>query len=223
MTTLMRKLRDRRQDEGAESGFTLMEMLVAMLVFTIFATMVLEIYVTLVTQQVSTNNRFNNTGEAQTVMDRLSSELRAAVYCACGSTPAAPIASAGANSITFYAALGGSTGPTEIQFQLSGSQLTETDTPANTGGTSPSWTFTGSPTVSILSPSIGNSSSTPLFTYYNQADQALSSPLTTTAQTVAVESVCVNLVVESGSSSSAAATLDNCIHLVNVDFANGNG
>jgi prepilin-type N-terminal cleavage/methylation domain-containing protein len=211
--------RRRRSDAGTEAGFTLIEMLIAMLVFTIFAAMVLGIYVNLVTQQTSSNDRFANTGEGQVIMDRLTSDLRAAVYCACGSTPASPLSSATATSITFYAAIGGGPGPTEVTFNLSGDQLTETDTPA-TGGASPYWTF-GQPKTAILSPSIANSTSNPLFTYYNSGGTELASPMTTTAQTVAVEMVCVNLVVNSNKDPGSAATLDNCVHLLNVDYANG--
>lgn len=212
----------RRRREAGELGFTLVETLVAMLVFTIFSAMVVEIYASLSNQETTVDTRFTSTGLSQTVMDHLTSELKAAVYCSCGSTPDSPIATATATSITFYAALGGTTGPTEVQFTLSGNKLTETDTPAQAGGQSPNWSFPGPATVTIVSPSVINSTSNPLFTYYNSSGTALSAPLAGPDQTVAVESVGVNLVVETGTSRTAS-TLDDVVHLSNVDFAAGNG
>lgn len=211
--------RRRTTAEGDERGFTLIETLVAMLVFTIFAATVTQIYVSMVRQENGSETRFSNTGEAQTIMDRLTSELRSATYCTCGGSQQTPIASGDGDDITFYASLGGSTGPTKIQFQLSGTSLTETDTPAS-GGAAPTWSFTGPATTSILNPTIGNSSSSPLFTYYTSAGGTLTTPLSS-AQTVAVESIGVNLVVGNGSASTA--TLHDQVHLSNVDFEAGNG
>lgn len=210
-----------RYTDEDERGFSLIEMLIAMFVFSLFCTMVLTIYTSLVGQENGVHNRFLNTSEGQLTMDRMTEQLRSAVYCVCGSTTQSPIASADGNDITFYAALGGTNGPTKIQYQLSGNQLTETDWAAS-GGSSGNWTFASTPSAKMTDGSVGNSSSNPLFTYYNQAGTQITTSLGSPAQTVAVESVNVNLVLQNGGGQNAA-TIDDRVHLSNVDIVAADG
>lgn len=219
---MRRHLRENREAKD-ERGFTLVELLVAMSIFTIFATIVVGISQSFMTTSMNSQQRMNNIGNAQGIMDRLTSEIRAAVSCACGGATASPIASADGNDLTFYASLGGSTGPTKVQFTLTGTTLTEVDTPADPGGTAPVWTFTGTPKTIMVSSDVVNTTSNPLFTYFQQSGtQITTTPLSpgSSPSSNTVESVGINLDVQ-GSVAGSSVSLADRVHLLNVDYTSG--
>ncbi len=219
----MRHPARRRRESPTEGGFTLVELLVAMAIFTIFGTVVVRISESFMSTSVNAQQRMDNIGNAQGIMDRLTSEIRAAVSCACGGSTASPIASADANDITFYANLGGSTGPTEVQFTLSGTTLKEVDTPADSGGTAPNWTFTGPPKTIMVSTDVVNDATNPLFTYFDQSGtQITTTPLNpgSSPSSTAIESVGINLAVQ-GTIAGSSVSLADRVHLLNVDYTSG--
>ena len=203
------------EDTDREDGFTLVEFLVAMLIFSILSTLVLAISARFFSTSTSASQVFNNTSTAETVMDRLTKEIRAAVYE--GTSPPSPIISASPTSLSFYAALGGVNGPTKVVLSLSNNTVTESDYAA-ISGSSPTWSYSATPATTVISAYVVNPSSTPLFTYY-QSSGALTSPQTLSgaANTVAIATIQINLVVQQGSGANAA-TLSDTVPLLNVDY-----
>lgn len=205
------------EQRTSERGFTLIEFLMAMFVFSILSTMVLAISGRFFSVSTSASEIFNNTSTAQNVMDRLTKELRAAVYE--GSSPPTPIISTTPTSLSFYAALGAATGPTEVMLTLSNKTLTESDYPAvsNSGST---WTYSTTAQTTVISSHVVNPSGTALFTYYpnNSNTPIVPQTLTTPETTSTIESIGIDLVVQQGATGNAA-TLASEVHLLNVDYA----
>jgi len=199
-----------------DRGFTLIEFLMAMFVFSILSTMVLAISGRFFSTSTSATEIFNNTSAAQNVMDRLTKEIRAAVYE--GSSPETPIVAATPTSLTFYAALGAATGPTEVVFTLSNKTLTESDYPAvsNSGST---WTYSTTPQITLISSNVVNPTGTALFSYFTTTGpEPYPQTFTTPETTDTIESIGIDLVVQQNAAGNAA-TLVSQVYLLNVDYA----
>src|SRR5690348_14265825 len=91
-------LRGRR----SEGGFSLIELMVAMTLLSLVTAAGFGTVIEMQHQAMLTTDRFTAEGEAQTITDRITKDLRTAV--APSSTEAA-FASASPNDVTFYASL----------------------------------------------------------------------------------------------------------------------
>ncbi len=101
---------------------------------------------------MTTTNRFTAEGEAQTIADRITKDIRSAVTA---SATGAAFASADVNDVTFYANLADPNGPTKLHAYLTLQRGTnvylfhEDATPPDTGGSPGNYTYTGAPSTRI--------------------------------------------------------------------------
>ncbi len=96
-----------------DSGFTLLELTIAMGIFSMLAMLIMYTLNGFVTLQNQTLNRFYATSSAQNIIDQLSKDIRTAVTPTGIAGQTTPFVSASPTSLTFYANLGG-VSPTEI-------------------------------------------------------------------------------------------------------------
>ncbi len=96
-----------------DRGFTLLELTIAMAIFSVLSMLIMYTLNGFVTLQNQTLNRFYATSSAQNIIDQLSKDIRTAVTPSGISGQITPFVSASPTSLTFYANLGGSA-PTEI-------------------------------------------------------------------------------------------------------------
>ena len=111
----MTRFRQHLRSRHSEAGHTLVEMMIATMLLSVVIAAAFGAVIVMQNQAVATQNRFTAEGEAQTIADRITKDLRTAV--APSSTTAA-FASADANDVVFYANLvdlatqSGTSGPT---------------------------------------------------------------------------------------------------------------
>jgi prepilin-type N-terminal cleavage/methylation domain-containing protein len=139
------KGRPRRTDER---GFTIAEMTVTTLILGVLSAAAMTVTNSFLSNSDRATQRFTNVGEAQTVMDALTRDLRAATIIV---SPVSPTA------VTFYATLGGPSGAELLTFNLTGSTLTQATSLSPPYNTS---------TSATLGAHVAGSSGV-LFTYYD--------------------------------------------------------
>lgn len=153
----------------AESGVSLLELVIAMFVFMLILGVVYQTVVIFQTTSATTNARVRSLDQAQLAVDSMSRQLRTAVDPSAG---VSAIVSAAPNAITFYANLGSaqttaSVGPTKVTLSLvstpNGSVLQETQTAAS--GTAPGWTWPGPAVTQVLATHLVTPPGSALFTY----------------------------------------------------------
>ena len=158
-----------RLDLRSESGFTLVELLVATAIGMVVSTATLAIVITSVHFSSNYADRVDATQQGRTAMQKLTQLLNSS----CVAASVAPILpTSDANNLWFYSALGDNPTitPSEEEVSFSGGQLV-LNTFANTGGTGPaSWTFASTATSQfVLLPHAAQVGSTPIFQYYGYA------------------------------------------------------
>ena len=160
-----------------ESGFTLIELLTSMVMGTIVMFGVVVVTTAAVHSQDRVDRRVVANQTARPLMTRIVQEL----HSACVAPRITPIVSGStATSISFLSKSGSAVTPTPDlhTISLSGSTLTEQIFPA-TGGTQPTWTFSGTASSTYR---LANNVSAPsgvAFRYYQFLNGALAtSPLT---------------------------------------------
>lgn len=186
---------------------SLVEMLVATMILAILSVTVMTIVVVLMDSGSASNHRFQNLGDAQPVMELLTSDIRAGTG----------VSAAGPETITFQSALGQAGGQTQITFTLASTgTLTQTSVQPNASGGG-STTSTRQLSSNVVYPATG---ATPLFTYYTVSGIALTSAQAQ-ASPSQVASVSINLVDNNDLQNAASAsTLSAQVWLLNVVYSN---
>jgi type II secretory pathway pseudopilin PulG len=197
--------RPRRRDD---SGTSLVEMVVTTMVLGVLSAMAMAVTISVQDASNVATTQVGNVGDAQTVIDTLTSDLQAAVTAG---TNSAPVTTLQPDTVTFYSDLGAAGGPTEITFALTGTELTQTAIP---------YPWSGAGTTQVLSNTIDNGTLdavgpgalSPVLTYF-QSDGT--TPTTDPAQ---VGSVKVNLMDNSSKLPDAVGTLSQQVWLRNVSY-----
>lgn len=120
-------------------------------------------------------------------VDNAISALREATY---GDDGSYPISTAGTSTLTIYSDVDQDTGVERLQFKLVGTTLYEYIT--NATGTPPAYAVNPQSTTTIAT-NIRNTSSTPIFTYYDTSGVQLS---TTSPNIASISSVKVQIMVD---------------------------
>jgi prepilin-type N-terminal cleavage/methylation domain-containing protein len=203
-----------------EQGFTLVELLVATALLSLVTAGAFGTLIQMQHAAVVTTDRFTAEGEAQTIADRITKDLRTAV--APSSTQAA-FASAAPNDVTFYASLADPNGPTKLHAYASlipGTSVYvfhEDSTKPDSGGTPGNYSYTHFPNVSRLDGRYLDTSQ-PIFTFYDSNGNVLTSAqLATLAGLRSIDAVGVNLRVRVRPSS-PIVVITTLIHARNVDY-----
>jgi len=154
-----------RLDLRSESGFTLVELMVATMIAIIVSAATLAIVIVSVHFSSNYSDRVDATQEGTIAMTKITQALNSS----CVSASLAPILSTSdASDVWFYSLLGDNATiqPNKVEISLSGGQLVM-NTYAYTGGSSPAtWTFSSTPTAFVLLPAAAQSGSTAVFQYY---------------------------------------------------------
>jgi Tfp pilus assembly protein PilW len=156
----------RFENRDRESGYTLIELTVALAAgLVVFAGLTMVLLATM-HQSTRTSNRVHATQEARLVLQRIVTDL----HSSCVASEVAPIQpNSGENSIAYVYQTGSEAALTPVlhEVTLSGTTLNMLTYPATSGST-PSWTFSTTPSASktlmnnVAPPATG----APVFTYY---------------------------------------------------------
>ena len=187
---MSRPTRHRGQD-----GFTLTELLIGVVIGTIFMFAIYGFYDSSLSSETTQQGQVLAQDQARDALNQLSSQLREAVSPDDGITP--PIVSLTPTQIEFYADM--SRSPTELTpkpqeflYQVSGGALVrEISTPV---GAAPPYSYGAFSGPETLIGSVANSSGTPMFSAANAAGTALPATMSTPT-TIGIALVHVNMVV----------------------------
>lgn len=204
----------RRRNEG---GFSLAEVLVAMIVMSLLGTAIVSMVSSVARGSTAATNRLQATTRGATITDRLTKYIRAAHLST--SSPQSPIILGDTNHITFQSDFGDATGPRRVDVALSGSAtsgtLTETYNLADVGS---AYSYTGPAKMRTLAYADLNTVAGGIFTYYDATGTALTGlPLTTLAQTTRVARVRITLTTQEPGVA-APVTLSTLVYLRNVEY-----
>ncbi len=173
----------------SESGFTLIELMVALVIGIVVSTATLAIVITSVHLSSNYNDRVDANQQGRTAMLQITQALNSS----CVASAVAPILSASDSSdVWFYSVLGDSPtiNPNKVEISLTGGSLVMKTYPY-ASGTAPNWVFSGTATTFTLLQYAQASGSTPVFQYFGYSGGALSttaysaSPLGSNAATTA--------------------------------------
>jgi hypothetical protein len=165
-----------------------------------------------------TTDRFTAEGEAQTISDRITKDLRAAVTT---SATGAAFAAADVNDVTFYANLADPTGPTKLHAYLTlqgGTNVYlfhEDATPPDAGGSTGNYSYTGTTSTRIDGKYLDTTQ--PIFSFYDSDNNAIATPITTIAALRSIDAVGINLRVRV-TPNSPIVVMNSTVHIRNTDY-----
>jgi len=173
-----------RRDANGQAGFTLMELLIGVILGTIFMFAIYGFYDSSLSSFTTHRSEVLAQSQARDAMDELGSQLREAVSPDNGITP--PIVSLTPTQIEFYADMNRSPTeeipkPTEYLYQIvNGALVREFSQPV---GASPPYSYGAFSSPETLVPSIANSSVLPLFAAVNGNGVAMPATMSTPTTT----------------------------------------
>jgi prepilin-type N-terminal cleavage/methylation domain-containing protein len=201
-----------------ESGYTLIETMIAMMLLSVVIAAAFGVVAVMQRGAVATTNRFTAEGEAQTISDRISKDLRSAVTA---SAVGAAFASADVNDVTFYANLADPNGPTRLHAYLTllgGTNVYlfhEDSTPPVAGGSPGNYTYTATPATRIDGKYLDTSQ--PIFSYFDADGNPITTPISTTASLRSIDSVGINIRVRV-TPQAPIVVIQTTVHIRNVDY-----
>ncbi len=218
MTVVTRTFRAWRRARD-ERGHTLMELMVATALLSVVLAATFGSLIAMQNQQSRTTDRFTAEGEAQTIADRITKDLRTAVA---PSATSAAFASASPNDVTFYASLSDVNGPTKLHAYTSvvpGTNVSvfhEDTTAPDAGGSAGNYTYSGSPVVRLDGRYIDTTQ--PMFAYYDSDGNPISATdLLTTAGLRSIDQVDITLRVQVHPNS-PSVVISTRVHIRSVDY-----
>ena len=214
---MIRRLRARARTRS-ESGYTLIESMIALMLLSIVIAAAFGVVSSMQRASMFTTNRFTAEGEAQTIADRITKDLRSAVTT---SAVGAAFASADVNDVTFYANLADPKGPTRLHAYLTllaGTNVYlfhEDATPPVAGGSPGNYTYTATPSTRIDGKYLDTSQ--PIFSYFDADGNPIPTPITTTAALRSIDSVGINVRVRV-TPQAPIVVIQTTVHIRNVDY-----
>jgi len=195
-----------------ESGYTLIETMVVMIVMSIILTFVYQVLITTQRTTFAANVRLENLEEARVLMATITKDLRTAARLNPTSSPF--ILPTTADEVTFYAYLNTFTQPVRVHIYVDASdRIVESILRAP---------YVGTPEIRVVGRYVAEDD---VFTYYGPDDPdtpGSEPPLTvplSAAELLEIEAVEVNLSIRKTTNASMApTTLINRVRLPNVDY-----
>jgi len=216
--TRIRTALRRRVDGRSDSGLTLAELMVTLVLMGVVGTLMLSATVMVSRTVTNAQASGDSLDIARIGMNRMARSIRAGIEIVrSGQANQPAIDSMGANSLTIYSSLGPS--PTKITYAIDANRnLTETVVAA--GGTSPYWTFTGTPKTTIIAYKIPTTAPN-LFSYLDANGTVLSiQSATDDATTGLVKQIQLNLQCDANPGKGVGpVTLTNTVVLPNLGVA----
>ena len=214
---MIARLRARTRSRS-QGGYTLIEMMIAMGLLSVVIASAFNVVSRMQRSAMLTTDRFTAEGEAQTIADRITKDLRSAVTT---SATGAAFAAADVNDVTFYANLADPTGPTKLRAYLtlqSGTNVYlfhEDSTPPDAGGSTGNYSYTGASSTRIDGKYLDTTQ--PIFSYADANGTPLVTPITTTAGLKSIDSVSINLRVRV-TPTSPIVVINTTVHVRNTDY-----
>jgi prepilin-type N-terminal cleavage/methylation domain-containing protein len=214
---LISRLRARVRS-GSESGYTLIESMIALMLLSVVIAAAFGVVSSMQRESTFTTNRFTAEGEAQTIADRITKDLRSAVTT---SATGAAFASADVYDTTFYANLADPTGPTKLHAYLTIQPGTnvylfhEDATPPDPGGSTGNYTYLVNPAATRIDGQYIDTSQ-PIFSYYDTSGNAIPTPVAT-ASLKSIDSVGINLRVRV-TPTAPIVVINTVVHIRNTDY-----
>jgi prepilin-type N-terminal cleavage/methylation domain-containing protein len=181
---------------AGQDGFTLTELLMGIVIGTIFMFAIYGFYDSSLSSETTHQGEVLAQGQARDALNQLTSQLREAVSPDDGLTP--PIVNLSPTQIEFYADL--SRSPTELMpkpeeflYQVSGGSLIRQV--AQPVGASPPYTYSAFSSAETLVSSVANSSGAPLFSAVNGNGVTLAATLSAPT-TIGIALVHVNMLAK---------------------------
>jgi prepilin-type N-terminal cleavage/methylation domain-containing protein len=201
-----------------QSGYTLIETMIAMTLLSVVIAAAFGVVSAMQRGAMLTTNRFTAEGEAQTISDRITKDIRSAVTT---SAAGAAFASADVNDVTFYANLADPNGPTRLHAYLTlqgGTNVYlfhEDSTAPDAGGSTGNYTYSGAASTRIDGKYIDTS--VPIFSYFDADNNPIPTPITTVAGLRSIDSVAINLRVRV-TPTSPVVVMNAVVHIRNTDY-----
>ncbi|MDR3557898.1 MAG: type II secretion system protein, partial [Candidatus Pacebacteria bacterium] len=169
------------------SGFTLVEVFISMAIFVAVMVAVTTFLININSENRTISGSFETAQDAQVILKTMLTELRQASTAANG---AYPIANAGTSSLTFFSDVDNDGSTEEITYSYIGNTLYRAIIQPT--GSPLSYNLASQSTSSLLT-DVRNSSSTPMFQYFDQNYTGTSSPLSLPISVSAVRLVKISL------------------------------
>jgi prepilin-type N-terminal cleavage/methylation domain-containing protein len=201
-----------------ESGFTLIETMVAMMLLSVVMAAAFGVIAVMQRGAMTTTNRFTAEGEAQTIADRITKDIRSAVTA---SATGAAFLSADVNDVTFYANLADPNGPTKLHAYLTilgGTNVYlfhEDSTPPDSGGSPGNYTYSSAASTRIDGKYLDTSQ--PVFSYFDADGNAITTPITTPSSLRSIDTVGINVRVRV-TPTAPIVVINSVVHVRNVDY-----
>jgi type II secretory pathway component PulJ len=174
----------------AHSGFTLVEVFISLAIFVSVMVAITAFLINIYSNNRTASGSFQTAQDAQVILKTMLTQLRQASTAVNG---AYPIAIAGTSSITFFSDVNNDGLTDEVTYSLIGSTLYSTVIKAS--GSPFSYNMANQATSSILT-NVRNSSSTPVFQYYDQNYTGTSSPLSLPINIPAIRLIKISLALD---------------------------
>jgi len=214
---LITRLRSRLRARS-EAGYTLIESMIALMLLSVVIAAAFGVVSSMQRASELTTDRFTAEGEAQTIADRITKDLRSAVQT---SATGAPFAAADINDVTFYANLGDASGPTELHAYLTqqpgtGVYLFHEDAiKADPGGSTGNYTYIHNPSITRIDGKYIDTSQ-PMFSYFDSSGAPIPTPVAS-SKLASIDSVQINLRVRV-TPISPVVVMSATVHIRNTDY-----
>lgn len=175
--------------QNSQLGFTLVEIVVAVAIFTVLSIGVIALVNTVFLGSIKQGTSLANADQTRKLAKNITQELRNAVS---GSDGAFALANTGSQDLMFYSNVDGGTDIERVHYYLSGGKMYRGI--LKQSGNPPA--YTGSETARVVQDFVANSGSTPLFYYYNNSyDDITDTPLTQPVNIAQVSYIKLNVQV----------------------------
>jgi len=209
------RLRSRRADER---GFSTVELAVAVGLLSLVLAVIYGALISATRAVEGADQRLTNLGEARLVMDTASKDIRTATkLTASGSA----FVTAANNEIVFYGNLNPTLGPKRIRIYVdSNTHLVEEVTDPDSTSVAPNYTYTrNAPRRRFVGRYVANPTSTPIFTYFDAAGNALTPTPLDATRMLQVRSVGIRLMIRKSTNLKVApTTVVNQVRLPNLSY-----
>jgi Tfp pilus assembly protein PilW len=201
-----------------EQGYTIVETMVATMLLLVVLTAAFLVVSRMQRGVMLTTDRFTAEGEAQTITDRITKDIRSAVTT---SATGAAFAAADVNDVTFYANLADPAGPTKLHAYLTLQPGTnvylfhEDATAPDGGGSTGNYSYSGAASTRIDGKYIDTTQ--PIFSFYDSDNNPIPTPITTTAALRSINVVGINLRVRV-TPNSPIVVMNTTVHVRNTDY-----
>lgn len=213
-----------RQAAGERGAASLFEVLTTLALLSVVLVVVYEGIGSMGAAFEGGTERLVNLDEGRTLMAVATKDVRTATRLTAGTSP---FVLADKREVTFYGNLNpivGTPGPRKIHMYVDSSTQLIEEVQAPDAGSAPNYTYNGPKTVRFVGRYVANPLDRPIFRYFDENRNELTSVPLSAADSLAVHSVRIELAIKRSQAYNIKyTTLINQVRLPNVDFATAQG